>query len=300
MNHNQVALSTAARNMLLNVLLAVAKLTVGALTGSEALLSDGVHGVTDVLSAVVVIVGIRLSASKRDARHPYGHERMECVAAVVLSVLIAATGIYLGSAGAQSLCTPETVTSPGMIALITAGVSLIVKEWMFRATRRQAERTRSAALMADAWHQRTDVFTSLGGLIGVGGACLGAPVLDPVAACVISLLIVRAAVRIFADAMRKMTDCACEDATANDITKTASEADGVLAVESLRTRLFGDCVLCELTVTVDERLSSSEAYGVMCAVKRRVEERVPVVKECAVHIHPIAVANRAEAWYNNE
>lgn len=300
MNHKQRAFGTAARNMLLNALLAAVKLTVGMLSCSEALVSDGVHGVTDVLSAVVVMIGIRMSASRRDARHPYGHERMECVAAVLLSVLVGVTGVLLGLSGLAALMSPAAVGSPGAVALTVAVLSLGIKEWMFRATRREAQRTRSAALMADAWHQRTDVFTSLGGLIGVGGACVGFPMLDSLAACVISLLIVRAAVLIFADAMRKMTDCACDDGTAREIAAAACTVDGVLSVEALRTRLFGNCILAELTVCVDGRLGSSEAYGVMCAVKAAVEEQLSAVKECAVHIHPIAVANRTEAWYNTE
>ncbi len=298
MNYKHHAFGVAVRNMLLNCLLAAAKLTVGTLAHSEALVSDGVHGAADILSAVVVMAGIRMSASRTDTHHPYGHERMECVAAVLLSVLVGATGLYLGLSGIQALMHPQTVGNPGWIALAVAIGSVVIKELMFRFTRRAAKRTHSAALMADAWHQRTDVFTSLGGLLGVGGACLGWPVLDPLAACVISLLIVRAAALIFADAMQKMTDRACDEATEQTILETAVAVAGVLSVPTLRTRLFGSRAFAEVTVCVDRTLSAGDAYEVMCAVGDAVEAKLPLVKECAVHIHPIAVANQAGAWYN--
>lgn len=300
MNTKQYAMGVAALNMLLNILFAAVKLTVGLLAGSDALISDGVHGVTDVLSAAVVMAGIRFSSRRTDDEHPYGHERMECVAAVLLAVLIGATGVMLALSGVSGVLSPPKANAPGAVALTVAVVSVIGKEIMFRYTRQAARQTASSALMADAWHQRTDVLSSLGGLCGVAGAQLGIAVLDPLAACVISLLILHAAYDIFADAMRKMTDRSCDPETTQAIRACAQEVDGVLGVECLRTRLFGNRVLAEVTVCVDNVCSSQEAYAVAREVRQAVEDRFGIIKECTVHIHPIAVANRTGACYNNE
>lgn len=300
MNRQRRAMSVAALNMIWNILLASVKLTVGCLVCSEALISDGVHGATDVLSAVVVMAGIRLSSRRTDEEHPYGHERMECVAAVLIAVLIGATGMMLLTAGVRAMITPSDGAEPGMIAVTVAIAAVVIKEWMFRYTRRAAEATASAALLADAWHQRVDVLASLGGLVGVVGAQLGMPILDALAGCVISVMILHAACDIFIDAMRKMTDRSCDRETAQGIVTCARTVEGVLCVEGLRTRLFGSCVLAEITVCVDDMCSSETAYGVAQAVRRAVEDNVETVKECTVHIHPIAVANQAGACYNNE
>ncbi len=285
------AIQTAWCNFILNMVLAAAKILTGLLFGSAALLSDGAHSVADALSSVAVIVGVRMSRRGDDTQHPYGYERMECVAAVVLAMLIGTTGIGIGVAAGRMLwMSPASFTPPARYAWVTALAAIAVKEGMFRYTRAAARKTGSAALMADAWHQRTDALSSLGSLIGVVGAAMGFPLLDPIAGIAIALLILKAAIGIFADAMRRMVDHACDEAFAARLTAYAQGVTGVCEVVSLKTRLFGSRVLAEITVRVKEHLSAEEAYSIAVAVKEGAETTFETLKSCSVHIRPSEIA----------
>lgn len=288
-SNEQTALRISAVNIVINIVLAVVKLTVGAVSHSEALLSDGVHSVTDIFSSLVVMIGVKLSARRSDAKHPYGHERMECVAAVILAVFVGATGIGIGVSGLESILTirQEAPTVPGGAALVTAVAAVLVKEIMFRYTRRAAVKTGSGALMADAWHLRTDALSSLGGFVGVLGANLGLAVLDPAAAVLISMLIIKAALEIFADAMRKMTDRSCDEDLQLRIQEQIAAQEGVEQIEVLKTRLFGNRVYVEVTVGVNGEMSSKAAYEIAQTIHRVIETDFEEVKECAVHIRPL-------------
>ena len=284
----ETALTISYINMTLNALLAVVKITIGILSGSGALVSDGVHSVADVFSSLVVLIGIKLSSRSSDRLHPYGHERMECVAAVLLSVVVGATGIGIGVSGVRAVMLPSVDTAPpGGLALCVAVASVIVKEGMFRYTRRAALRTNSGALLADAWHLRSDALASLGGFIGVLGANCGIAVLDPLAAVVISLFIIKASVSVFADAMRKMTDRSCDEGLEEAIYTCVCEHTQVCGVRELKTRLFGSRVYAEVTVSVDGSLSCRDAFTVAREIETAVRGRFADMKDCAVHIYPL-------------
>ena len=285
----ETALTISYINTVLNTLLAAVKITIGVVSGSDALLSDGVHSVADVFSSLVVLVGIKLSARTSDRLHPYGHERMECVAAVLLSVVVGITGAGIGFSGVRTVLISPTsdAAPPGGIALCTAVASVVVKEGMFRYTRRAALRTNSGALLADAWHLRSDALASLGGFVGVFGANCGVAVLDPLAAVVISLFIIKASVSIFADAMRKMTDRSCDEGTEDAIRLCVCEHTQVRGVRELKTRLFGSRVYAEVTVAVDGALSCRDAFAVAREIEKAVRERFADMKDCAVHIYPL-------------
>lgn len=274
-------------NIVINMALAVLKLTVGFLTGSQALVSDGIHSVTDVVSSVVVLTGIRLSHRRSDSEHPYGHERLECVAAIVLSVLVGATGVGIAVSGIRGLFSAsDSASSPGMIALTAAVLSVLIKEIMFRYTRVAARRSNSAALYADAWHLRTDALSSLGSVIGVWGANIGIYVLDPLAALLIGLLVIKAAVEIFLDAIRKMIDRSCDTTLQAEMEQVVFAVQGVEGIDEFKTRLFGNRVYAEVTVIVADTLSANEAYTIAQTIRETVESRFEVVKTCSVHIVP--------------
>ena len=285
----QTALRISVLNGILNAMLAVLKLTVGLACGYTALVSDGIHSVADVASSLTVMVGVKLSARSSDREHPYGHERMECVAAVVLSIIVGVTGIGIGLSGVRSAWRFDGTefSSLGTVALITAVGSVLMKEVMFRYTRYAARQCVSDALMADAWHLRSDALSSLGGLVGVIGVQIGIPMLDPIATVIISIFIVKAAVTIFSDAMRKMTDHACDVALQSSVEACVMQVEQVKYIEQIKTRLFGNRVLCEITVSVYSDLSCKQAYDVARAVEQCVCDRFECIKTCAVHIQPI-------------
>lgn len=201
----QIAMRVSTNTIIGNVLLSVLKLLAGIFGKSAAMLSDAVHSLSDVMSTLIVMIGVKLANKKADREHPYGHERFECVAAIILAAILCATGIGIGYKGVQNIVAGNygDLAVPGIIALAAAILSIAAKEGMYWYTRAAAKKIDSSALMADAWHHRSDAFSSIGSFIGILGARVGYPVLDSVACLVICFFIVKAAYDIFMDAIGK-------------------------------------------------------------------------------------------------
>ena len=212
-NSTRTAFRVSRISICTNVLLSAAKLLAGLLAHSGAMVSDAVHSISDVFSTFIVMIGVHLAGKESDKEHPYGHERMECVAAIVLSGILLATGLIIGYQGILKILKPEGLEAPGLLALFAAVLSIGVKEAMYQYTRKAAKQIDSDALMADAWHHRSDALSSIGALVGIGGARLGFPILDPVASLLICLFIAKAAYEIFRDAIDKMVDESADEET---------------------------------------------------------------------------------------
>ena len=268
-----------------NVVLSVFKLLAGVLANSGAMISDAIHSASDVFSTFIVIAGVKISAKAPDKEHPYGHERMECIAAIVLAVILALTGAGIGYAGIQKIMEPSELEVPGLLAMVAAVISIAVKEWQYWFTRAAAKKINSGALMADAWHHRSDALSSVGALVGIAGARVGFPVLDPVASVVICLFILKAAYEVFKDAVDKLVDKACDD----DVVKTIDElvaAQEKANLDVVRTRMFASRIYVEMEISVDKDMLIAEAHRISREIRDAVEARVPEVKHCLVHVNP--------------
>ena len=291
------AMRVSVLSIFINIALSLLKLLAGVIAKSGAMISDAVHSVSDVLSTFVVIAGVRLAGKKPDNEHPYGHERMECVAAVVLAVVLAATGVGIGISGVQKIASSGSgsLEVPGVLALVAAIVSIVVKELMYQYTRRTAKKIRSGALMADAWHHRSDALSSVGSLVGVLGARLGFPVLDPLASVIICMFIEKAAVDIFRDAIDKMVDKSCPEETVESMKAVITQTDGVLGIDEIKTRLFGSKVYAEVEIAVDAEKTIVEAHDIAERVHSEIETNFPEVKHCMVHVNPAKADTGAES-----
>ena len=266
---NKIAMKVSGISILVNLILSVLKLIAGIVAHSGAMISDAVHSASDVGSTLIVIVGVKLSGKKSDQEHQYGHERMECVENIMKSTSGAAIAI------------------PGMLALAAAVISVIVKEWMFWYTRGAARKINSGALMADAWHHRSDAMSSVGAFIGILGARMGFPILDPLASVVICVLIAKASVDIFRDAIDKMVDHSCDEHTEEKMRETILNVDGVKRVDLLQTRLFGSKVYVDIEIATDGNLSLNEAHDIAEKVHHKIEQDFADVKHCMVHVNPV-------------
>lgn len=270
-----------------NILLTLFKLFAGLFSHSSAMVSDAVHSASDVFSTVIVLIGVKISNKSSDSGHQYGHERFECVAAILLSVMLAATGVLIGISGIKSVVSGrENIVIPHTLALVAAVISVISKEVMFRYTKSAAKKINSGALMADAWHHRSDALSSIGSFAGILGAKIGFPFLDPLASVIICVFIVKVAVDIFIDAVEKMTDRAASDETISKIRELVQEEDGVIAIDDLKTRKFGDKIYIDLEISADGNMSLTDAHGIAERVHDRIEAEIPAVKHCMVHINP--------------
>lgn len=285
----KTAMRVSAVTIVWNVILSIFKLIAGIVGHSGAMISDAVHSASDVFSTIIVILGINIASRQSDDDHQYGHDRLECVAAILLAVVLFATGIGIGIGGINKIITGTAGKDeiPGMIALLAAVSSILVKESMFWYTRSAAKKINSGALMADAWHHRSDALSSIGALIGIGGARLGFPVLDPIASVIICVFIVKAAYDIFKDAVDKMVDKSCDEETEEKMRQLIKEQTGVLKVDVLRTRLFGAKMYVDIEIAADGDITLREGHEIAQIVHDKVEEEFPLVKHCMVHVNPM-------------
>lgn len=271
-----------------NVLLSVIKLLAGIIAHSNAMISDAIHSASDVFSTIIVIIGINLSARKPDKEHPYGHERMECVAAIVLSIVLFITGLGIGSTAVKNITSGSynTLQIPGILALAAAILSIVCKEGMYWYTRYNAKKIDSSALMADAWHHRSDAFSSIGALVGIAGARLGFPVMDSVASLVIFVFIIKAAYDIFKDAIDKMVDHSCDDKTEKEIRDCVMGNKDVLGIDLLQTRIFGNKIYVDVEIRANASYTLKEAHEIAESVHNDIEKNFPKVKHIMVHVNP--------------
>ena len=274
-------------SIIANVVLAAFKLVAGILAHSSAMLSDAIHSASDVFSTFVVMIGIKIASKEPDEEHPYGHERMECVAAIILATILCITGLGIGKNALEFITgNSSEVSVPGMLALIAAIVSIIVKEAMFWYTRHYAKMIDSGALMADAWHHRSDALSSIGAFIGIIFARMGYVMMDSIACLVICVFIVKAAYDIFKDAIDKMVDKSCSLEVEAEIRTIVMSVDGVKGIDSLSTRLFGNKMYVDIEIRADGEKTLNETHEIAEAVHDSIEAQFEKVKHIMVHVNP--------------
>lgn len=298
----QVVMKVSRTSILANVFLSVFKLAAGIAASSEAMVSDAVHSASDVFSTLIVMVGVKISRKEADKEHPYGHERMECVAALLLAVVLFLTGIGIGYHGIRNIMSAsyENLAVPGTLALVAAVISIVVKEWMFWYTKIYAKRVNCGALMADAWHHRSDALSSVGSFIGILGARMGFPVMDSIAGVAICVFIGKAAYEIFKDAVDKMVDKSCDDRMVAQLRSTVLSQTGVIQVDALTTREFGNRIYVDVEIAADGRKTLRETHAIAEAVHNQIEQKFPNVKHIMVHVNPYEENRPFACQYNEE
>lgn len=271
--------------MVLNFFLAVIKFISGLLGRSSAMISDAVHSLSDVFSTIIVIIGLYISNKKSDDEHPYGHERLESVAAIILSFSLFITGLLIGITGFNNLKANKYVI-PKLFVIFIALLSILVKEWMYHYTIKESKKINSDSLKADAWHHRSDAISSLGSLIGVAGSILGFWYFDIAASIIIALIIIKVALEIFKEAIDKMVDKSCDEETINEIKRIVNGIKGVKKIDLLKTRMFGNKIYIDIEISADKNISFQKAHDISHQVHDEIEDKIKSVKHCMVHINP--------------
>ena len=281
--------------MAVNIALAALKLVCGVLGHSQAVVADAVHSISDCATDVAILVGVRYWNRPPDECHPHGHRRIETVVTVLIGISLAGVAVGLGYRAVTTLLNPHGA-SPGWIALMAAGISIISKEALFRWTLIVGRRVKSSAVVANAWHHRSDAFSSIPAFIAVGGALL-MPAwlwLDHVGAIVVSLFILHAAIGILRPAYNELIDAGAPAKVLHDLTELAESVDGVREVHGLRTRFLGDRLQVDLHVQVDPELTVHEGHGIAAAVKYELLSEGPDIADVLVHLEPFEEGTRDE------
>ena len=272
--------------------LAVFKLFAGILGHSTAMLSDSVHTLSDIFATLIALIGVTISKRQADKEHPYGHERLECLASLLLAFLLFATGCGIGWNCIRAIATGSYLDHalPGILPVIAAVVSIGVKEAMFWYTIYYAKQLRSSAFRADAWHHRSDALSSVGALVGIIGARNGYPILDQVAGLIICVMILGVAIGIFKDAAEKMLDTSCdepfESSVRNFVLEFSEKAGAKIGIDDLKTRKFGEKSYVELEINLDGDMRLKEAHGVAEQLHDGIEQAFPDVKHVMIHVNP--------------
>jgi len=271
--------------ILINILLLIAKLLSGLLTGSVALIADGIHSGSDLATDLAVLGGIRLGARHPDARHPYGHGRFETLAGGLVAGALMLVGLYIAWEAGTALYAREHV-QPGVVVLVVAGLSILTKEWIYRRTVRVAREVGSAALHANAWHHRSDALSSVAVLLGGAGGLAGLGYADQVAGIVVGLMVVASGGKTFLNVLHELTEGGLSTREVAMIDAAVVGVAGVRQFHQLRTRRVGREIFADLHVLVEPGLSLLDSHNISMAVEEAVQEACRRPVNVTVHVEP--------------
>ncbi len=269
-----------------NMILALAKVVVGWLAQSQALVADGIHSLSDLLSDGLVWIASHHAAQEPDHDHPYGHGRFETLATLGLGLLLALVAVGIVWDAVERLFNPEALLHPGWFALVVAGASILAKEWLYHYTIAVSRRLKSEMLRANAWHHRSDAISSVVVLVGIAGTMAGLTYLDAIAAVLVGLMILRVAWELGWPAVQELADAGLEQERLEKIRRLILSVDGVQAIHMLRTRLMGGLASVDVHVLVDPWVSVSEGHQISQRVMDRLLAEVEEVTDVTVHIDP--------------
>lgn len=275
-----------------NAALTAFKIVAGIIGHSAAMVADGVHSLSDLLSDVVVLVFVRISGKGRDKNHDYGHGKFETFATLIISLMLLVVGANLMSSGIASIkkiLGGESVEAPGMIALWAALLSIVSKEILYLYTAVQGRKLDSPMMVANAWHHRSDALSSVGSLLGIGGAILLGDkfvILDPLAGCVISIFIIVMAVRMSIPAIKELLDVSLPDEMEDEIERTAKGVPGVVDLHELKTRREGPGIVLEGHLVLHSDISLEQAHSISKQVELALRDRFGDSTQISLHLEP--------------
>ncbi len=270
----------------INVLQTLIKIGFGILGQSAALIADGIHSLSDLLSDLLVIIAVKLGSREADYEHPYGHRRFETIATVILGVGLIAVGGAIVWSVMERMMHPEHLPTPNVLSLAIAAVSILINEWLYHYTKRIAKTTRSKLLLANAWHQRSDAISSLVVLFGIGAVMLGYPLADAVAAVVVALMVAKIGLNLVLDSIKELVDTSLPPELVDEIKAAIRAIDGVEGIHLLRTRQMGEDALIDAHIVVDPRITVSEGHMIGDIVRDDLIKRFDDVMDVLVHVDP--------------
>lgn len=284
-NRLKIGLKVSKNTIIGNSILSIIKISVGFFARSNAMIADGLHSFSDVVSTVGVIIGLKLSSKPDDKGHPYGHERIESLCALFLSIMLFAVAIGISYSGIRNIVIGN-LSIPGASAIWAAILSIISKEWMYFYTIKYAKLINSSSLKADAWHHRSDSLSSVGALIGIIGARMGFPILDSLVSLIISALIIKVSYAIGKESIFQLIDTSANDDVVHEIKDKINSINGVKKIDTIKTRLHANRIYVDVEISVDSNLTVEEGHKIAVTVHNSIEENTSI-KHCMVHINPV-------------
>lgn len=289
MDRSKLIYKVSVISIVANVFLTIFKAIFGLMFNSFSLVSDAIHSLSDVFSTFVVMIGTHFAKKEIDDDHNYGHEKYESLAGVFLSVfLIVIAGVTLSNAVVRvmEIFNGVSFATPSVFALIAAFVSVVVKECMFRYTVNVAEKVKSPALKADAWHHRSDAFSSIASFIAILGSMAGLQICDPIGSFIICILIFKVAVEILKESVDQITDKAAPTELTNEIKSTILENKDVMSISEIKTRAHASKLYVDVSITVDKDISVFDSHEIAEKLHKDIESTYEDVLHLTVHVEP--------------
>lgn len=278
---------------IVNFLLLVFKFVAGIVGHSAAMVADAVHSLSDFVTDIIVIVFVRISGKPEDEGHDYGHGKYETLATAIIGLILFLVGIGILFNGAKSVIAcigGETLAAPSMLALVAAGLSILLKELVYRYTIHESKRLNSQAMVANAWHHRSDAFSSIGTLVGIGGAiCLGERwrILDPLVAIVVSIFIMRVAVQLLKPCVDELLEHSLPAETENRILEIIRSFPEVSEPHHLRTRRIGNHLAIEVHIRMNGNTPLVEAHALASQIEQKLKDEYGVETHIGIHMEPL-------------
>jgi len=270
----------------INVFQTVIKISFGILGQSAALIADGIHSLSDLLSDLLVIIAVKLGSREADYEHPYGHRRFETIATVILGVSLVVIGGGITWSVMNRIAHPEHLPVPNLIGMGIAALSIFINEGLYQYTKRIARKTRSKLLLANAWHQRSDAISSIVVLFGIGAVILGYPLADAIAAIVVALMVAKIGLNLVLESIKELVDTSLPPKLVAEIRKAIMSIDGVEGIHLLRTRQMGEDALIDAHIIVDPRITVSEGHSIGDTVRDELISRFDDIMDVLVHVDP--------------
>lgn len=270
----------------INIIQTLIKIGFGIIGQSAALIADGIHSLSDLLSDLLVIIAVRMGSREADRDHPYGHRRFETIATIILGISLLIIGAVITWSVLHRMTHSEQLPVPELITLQVAAISILINEWLYHYTKNIAKTTRSKLLLANAWHQRSDAISSLVVLFGVAAVLLGYPFADAIAAVIVALMVAKIGLNLVVDSIKELVDTSLPSNLVSEIRKVILAIEGVEGIHLLRSRYSGEDAFIDAHIIVDPRITVSEGHTIGDAVRDEVINRFDDVTDVLVHIDP--------------
>ena len=269
-----------------NILLTIIKIVAGVFGRSSAMIADGLHSASDIISSVGVLLGNYISATPVDKEHNYGHEKAETLVSFLLSILLIVVSGSIGIEAVKSLGNIQGIEIPTVLPLVVAIISILIKEYQYRITIKIAKKINSPALKADAWHHRSDALSSVAAFVGIGGAMLGFKVFDPIASIVVAIFVAKVGIEILVGATNELMDVSIDLEQEEQIKEIAKNTEGVRNLGEIRSRKHGAMAYVDLVICVDGNLTVREGHDIANQLEKDIIRDMEFVKGITVHVEP--------------
>ena len=274
------------QSIIWNIVLTIIKVFAGIIGKSSAMIADGLHSASDIISSIGVLIGNYISSTPNDKEHNYGHEKAETLVSFVLSLLLIFVSVTIGIEGIKSLFNLDKLQVPTILPLIVSVISVLIKEYQYRITIKVANKINSPALKADAWHHRSDALSSIAAFIGIGGSMLGFKALDPLASIAVAIFVAKVGIEILLNSVNELMDLSIDDEQEEQIKQIANNTDGVMNLGELKTRKHGAMAYVDLTICVDGSLTVKEGHDIAHKLEKRMVDEMEFIKGITVHVEP--------------